>query len=330
MIPPSLPPALRAALDRKAQGLSRSDAAARATAISQAYRGGGNSGAIRDASDALAYALVRMPATYAAIIASLNALCAAQPAFAPATLLDIGAGPGTATWAAAEAFPSLAQFSAIDGNPALRALARDLVQGDARLSDVRYTLNDATAGLHDAPASDLVVASYVIGELDANRRAALTEQMWAQTRDTLLVVEPGTPDGSARIIALRKRLIARGAHVLAPCPHDGTCPLTLPDWCHFVQRLPRLRAHKRLKGAELPYEDEKFSYVALSRSPARRHPARVLAQPLVTKVAVTAKLCTPQGLTLATIPRRDKTAFVRARKLDWGDAVIDSRGPQAE
>ena len=51
---------------------------------------------------------------------------------------------------------------------------------------------------------------------------------------------------------------------------------------------------------------------------------------VVTKVAVTAKLCTPQGLALATIPRRDKTAFARARKLDWGDAVIDSGGSHAE
>jgi ribosomal protein RSM22 (predicted rRNA methylase) len=97
-----------------------------------------------------------------------------------------------------------------------------------------------------------------------------------------------------------------------------------------VQRLPRLRAHKHLKGAELPFEDEKFSYVALSRSPVRQHPARVLAQPLVTKVAVSAKLCTPQGFSLVTIPRRDKPAYARYRKFDWGDAVFDSDDSRAE
>ena len=75
--------------------------------------------------------------------------------------------------------------------------------------------------------------------------------MWAKTRDTLLVVEPGTPAGYARIIALREQLIAAGAHVAAPCPHDGKCPLAAPDWCHFTQRLPRSRAHKQVKGAEL-------------------------------------------------------------------------------
>ena len=126
--------------------------------------------------------------------------------------------------------------------------------------------------------------------------ATLAELMWAKTRDTLLVVEPGTPAGYARIIALRAQLIASGAHVAAPCPHDGHVRLSAPDWCHFTQRLPRSRAHKQLKAAELPYEDEKFIYVALTRAPLARRPARVLAQPIVSKVAVTAKLCTDQGI----------------------------------
>jgi hypothetical protein len=138
--------------------------------------------------------------------------------------------------------------------------------------------------------------------------------MWAKTRDTLLVVEPGTPAGYARIIAARAQLIAAGAHVAAPCPHDGKCPLTAPDWCHFTQRLPRLRAHKQIKGAELPFEDEKFSYVALTRAPAARHPARVLAQPAVSKVEVSAKLCTPDGVIIAKAPRRAKADYARARR----------------
>ena len=116
----------------------------------------------------------------------------------------------------------------------------------------------------------------MIGEIDDAERSALTELMWAKTRDTLLIVEPGTPAGYARILALRAQLIASGAHVAAPCPHDGTCPLTAPDWCHFTQRLPRSRAHKQLKGAELPFEDEKFTYVALTRAPVA-HASRARA-----------------------------------------------------
>ena len=147
--------------------------------------------------------------------------------------------------------------------------------------------------------------------------------MWARTSDTLLIVEPGTPAGYARIIALRAQLIALGAHVAAPCPHDGECPLIAPDWCHFTQRLPRSRAHKALKDAELPFEDEKFAYVALTRAAVARRPARVLAQPDVSKVEVTAKLCTPGGLVIAKVPRRAKADYARARRWRWGDAVME-------
>jgi ribosomal protein RSM22 (predicted rRNA methylase) len=323
MTAPDLPAELNAALNAKLQGLSRSDAAARAVLISRTYRDGGGSGAIRTEADALAYALARMPATYAAVTASLNALREIRTDFAPKTLLDVGAGPGTATWAAAEAFTSLENFTLLDANRALRALALDLAGGSLRLRNIQYQHGNARAALADAPAADLVVASYVIAEIGDAEQAALAELMWAKTRDTLLVIEPGTPAGYARIIALRARLIAAGAHVAAPCPHDRACPLQAPDWCHFTQRLPRSRAHMQVKGVELPFEDEKFSYVALTRAPVAQHPARVLAQPVVGKVEVAAKLCTPDGLVLAKVPRRAKADYAAARRWRWGDAVMD-------
>ncbi len=83
MTAPDLPAELKAALDARLQGLSRNDAAARAALISRTYSDGGGSGAIASEADALAYALARMPATYAAVTASLNALREVRPDFAP-------------------------------------------------------------------------------------------------------------------------------------------------------------------------------------------------------------------------------------------------------
>jgi ribosomal protein RSM22 (predicted rRNA methylase) len=323
MIPPDLPAELKAALDAKLHGLSRNDAAERSARISQIYRSGGSSAAIRTEADALAYALARMPATYAAVTASLNALCEVRPDFAPKTLLDIGAGPGTATWAAAEAFSSLADFVSVDANTALRTLALDLFGRSPRLSTLRYKQGEARAAIANAEPADMVIASYLLGEMGDTERAGLAELMWAKTSDVLLIVEPGTPAGYARIIELRRQLIAVGAHVAAPCPHDAACPLAAPDWCHFTQRLPRSRAHKALKDAELPFEDEKFAYVALAPTAITRRPARVLAQPDLGKVEVTAKLCTPGGLVIANVPRRAKADYARARRWRWGDAVME-------
>src|SRR5215207_11011807 len=163
MISPDLPAELKAALDGKLRGFSRNDAAGRAASISKTYRDGGGSGAIRSEADALAYALARMPATYAAVTASLNALVEIRPDFAPKDLLDIGAGPGTATWAAAEAFPSLQRFALLDANDTLRTLALDLARDSTRLHQISYERGEAHAALAKADAAELVVASYMIG-----------------------------------------------------------------------------------------------------------------------------------------------------------------------
>jgi len=322
MVSPSLPAELKAALDAKLEGLSRHDVAVRAAAISKTYRDGGTSSAIRSDTDALAYALARMPATYAAVSACLKALLQARPDFAPERLLDVGAGPGTASWVAGEAFPSLQSFGLLDANPALRTLALELLHGSTRFAGLHYDAGDARALLEKAETADLVVASYLIGELGEAERNSLTEAMWAKTRDTLVVIEPGTPAGYARIIALRAQLIASGAHVLVPCPHERPCPLVSPDWCHFSQRLARSRAHKQVKGAEVHFEDERFSYVVLTREPVADHPSRVLAQPAVGKAEISAKLCTQGGLALAKVARRDRQAYAEARHWRWGDAVV--------
>src|SRR5450755_1973854 len=181
MTTPDLPAELKAALDTRLQGRSRSDAGERATLISRTYRDGGGSGGITSEADALAYALVRMPATYAAVTASLNALGEIRPEFAPASLLDVGAGPGTATWAAAEAFSSLTDFTLLDANSALHALALDLFHDSSRIGDMTYQRGEARAALTDAKAADLVIASYMIGELDDAERKALADLMWAKT-----------------------------------------------------------------------------------------------------------------------------------------------------
>jgi ribosomal protein RSM22 (predicted rRNA methylase) len=321
MTPPDLPAELRSALQAKLQGLALNEIATRAAQISKTYRNSGNSRVIKSEVDALAYALVRMPATYAAVTASLNALLEMRPDFEPKSLLDVGAGPGTASWAAAGAFSSLETFTLLDINAALQNLALELARQHTRLTAM--TCRREPHALDEVDAADLVIASYLIGEVNEADRHALTERLWAKTRDTLVVIEPGTPAGFRRVIELRAQLIAAGAHVAAPCPHDGECPIQTPDWCHFAQRLPRLRAHIQIKGAELPFEDEKFSYVVLTRTPVAQRYPRILSQPVVSKVDVSAKLCTPDGLQIAKVPRRDKDAYAKARRWRWGDAVME-------
>ncbi|MFZ1196928.1 MAG: small ribosomal subunit Rsm22 family protein [Pseudolabrys sp.] len=97
-----LPPLLRRAVDNALNGTALSDLAATAAALSDRYREERHDIKPRVISDreALAYLAVRLPATYAAIRSSFNAVAEARPDFMPGNALDVGAGPGTALWAA--------------------------------------------------------------------------------------------------------------------------------------------------------------------------------------------------------------------------------------
>jgi ribosomal protein RSM22 (predicted rRNA methylase) len=304
--------------------MSRKALAGRAATQSRHYRAGGGSRMIATADDALAYAFARMPATYAAAIAAFDALRETLPEFEPRSLLDVGAGPGTAAFAAGQLFGRIASFRLIDGNASLRGLALTLLAAAdcAPLRDASYREGDALALLAKAEPADLVIASYLVGEIPDCELPRLAQALWAATAGALAVIEPGTPAGYAHIMRTRAELIAAGAHVAAPCPHARACPLHAPDWCHFAQRLPRSRDHLRVKRAEVPFEDERFSYVVASRSAARPIEARVLAPPKISKSAATAKLCTECGVVSDTAARRDGDAYARRKSWRWGDSVV--------
>lgn len=319
-----LPGALRAAVARELEGAGRSGLADRARRTSEAYRAGqGSAGVIRGADDALAYALTRAPATYAACLAAFDQAAMRAPGFAPGSILDAGSGTGAASWAVAETWPDVASATFLDSNvPFLDLAARLAADGPAALATATRQRADLT-GQDAWPNADLVVASYALAELAPAAQARTVERLWAACDGVLALVEPGTPAGYGRIVAARSTLIAAGAEILAPCAQMGACPLTPPDWCHFSVRLPRSRDHRIAKGAEVPFEDERFAYLIAARTGLADGPApsRVLAPPRTAKPGIDLKLCAPQGLELRFAPRRDKAAYAVARRLDWGDPI---------
>jgi ribosomal protein RSM22 (predicted rRNA methylase) len=321
---PALPPPLRAALDRALEGVSRKGLAERAARTSEAYRAGqGSAGVIREADDALAYAITRLPATYAACASALAEAARLAPGFAPASLLDAGVGTGAASWAALETWPRVATAAWVDASPVFLALAaRFAEQGPAALRAARAERADLT-GAGPWPKAELVVASYALAEIASDRQAAVVAGLWDACEGVLALVEPGTPAGYGRILAARAALIEAGAQVLAPCPHAQACPLVGDDWCHFSVRLPRSRDHRVAKGAEVPFEDERFSYLIAARPGvvAGQRSARVIAPPRTGKPGIELKLCTPLGLERRVVGKRHKAAFAVARRLDWGDAL---------
>ena len=311
-----LPRALRQAVDRALEGVPARDLAAAADALSQRYRAELRDGRFHVADDlaARAYLAARLPATYAAVRAALEAVAAVRPEFAPSNLLDFGAGPGTALWAARDCWPDLKVATLIEASASMRKFGAEFAP-QSGVAQVDWRGDAPSAG-----ARDLVTLAYVLDEMDDAQRAALVQHLWSVTGDTLLIVEPGTPAGYRRILAARDQLLRQGAHMIAPCPHTDACPLAGPDWCHFSRRVARSRAHLQAKNAEVPWEDEKFSYLAVARNAVSLPAARVIAPPRVGSGKIELKLCKGDGSAeLVLVTKREGARYKQARRLDWGE-----------
>ena len=324
MVDIRLPEALRAALE--ALPVAGREVSRQASALSAAYRSlRPSSVAVAGAADINAYLVARLPATYAAVARVLDESAARLPGFAPQSMLDAGAGPGTASWAAAEVFPGLGAITMLDHNPRLLAIAGDLaVHSDANaLAKAEFVSGSLTAPPLGERRFSLVVASYALTELGDRQVVEAALGLWRHCEGVLVVVEPGRPRDYQRLMGIRAALVAAGGRIVAPCPHAAVCPLSADDWCHFSVRLPRSRAHMQAKGGTLGYEDEKFSYLVVARPEVIAHPAvaRVLRPPVVSKFAVELALCGQNGLEPRVVQKRDALAFKRARKLEWGDGL---------
>ena len=315
----TLPDALQAGIDEVVGAGDRRDLERAARALSDTYRAGGTPAgrAARTKGEVAAYLATRAPATFAAAAEVFRQIGVARPGWAPDSILDLGAGPGIAAWAAAQAWPGLSTIRLVEAEPEMvRAGKTIAAHGQPALQQAHWTVADAGGA---AAQADLVVLSYVIGELEPSALARLTGHAWSLAHDTLAVIEPGTTAGYERVLTVRAAVIAAGGSTLAPCPHDAPCPLPEGDWCHFATRLARSRTHRLAKGAERGFEDEKFAYAVLTRSPHLAAAERVIRRPDLRPGHVVLDLCTTDGLERRTVSKRDGTDYRKARKVAWGD-----------
>jgi ribosomal protein RSM22 (predicted rRNA methylase) len=284
--------------------------------LSSSYRKGANSSSV----DLAAYMVSRVPATFAANVRVHEALAQAMPEFAPRSLLDIGAGPGTASWAALAGWSSITSITQCEQDQSFAWLAAKL-NAESNLEALHQTtlIQKSEAGLASDIKAELVIASYMLAELPLDAMAQVAKRLWGRTEDVLLLIEPGTPQGFARLRSIRDTLLGQGAFVIAPCTHQNTCPMTGNNWCHFKTRVQRSREHMHAKQATVPFEDESFSYLVLSRKPVAQSGGRIIAPVMINKVAATLPLCNSPGLHDEIIASRDKPAYKRAKKIGWGD-----------
>jgi ribosomal protein RSM22 (predicted rRNA methylase) len=327
----SLPDDLHAAIARALAAVPAARWVREAQLLSERYRAPRTAQAASFATgemQALGYAALILPATYAQLRGALAATAARLPGWAPATLLDLGSGPGTALWAATAQWPGLRALAAWEREPALIALGLRLAH-DSQTRAVRTaiwerldlrTLERASAR---TPAQfDVVVLGHVLNELDAESQRQVVAAAWQRSAGLLLIVEPGTSAAFDVVRAARDQLLGLGAHTIAPCTHDQPCPLQ-NDWCHFPQRLKRPEFLRRAREASSEWEESKFAYAAMARfAPPAPIWGRVIREPTSNKAYAEATISTAGGVARYRGLKRHRDAFRHVKQLEWG-AVLE-------
>ena len=221
--------------------------------------------AISSEAHRAAYLAVRLPATYAAIQRVLSEIKLRAPQTEINSLLDIGAGPGTALFAASEEF-QLQQATLIEVDSEWLTLGKRLAAQSQSpvVREAQWLRQDLRSGV-SCNAHDLVVISYTLGELPRAAADAVLRKAWSCANKFLLLIEPGTPRGFGVVNTARSTLITNAgignaavanagignaavanagftnqktanektanertvnaARIIAPCPHQKACPM---------------------------------------------------------------------------------------------------------
>ena len=315
-----LPEELSAAMAEETRGITPAELARASAELSGAYRGEGRP--MLDRLHRAAYLTARFPATYAVVSRILGEVKLRVPDLRITSMLDLGAGPGTAMWAAAANLPELGQIVAMEDSAEWISLGRRLADhAKSPAIQAAEWVQTSLAGSIAAGSFDLVTMSYVVNELHSPDRIVAVHAAWERAGKLLLIAEPGTPIGFAHIRDIRRELIASGAHLVAPCPHSQECPMQGNDWCHFAERVQRTSEHRLAKGGELGYEDEKYAYAVFTREPIQLPMARILRHPRKHSGHIGLELCTPNGLEKVTVSRKQGARYKAAKKAEWGDSL---------
>lgn len=232
------------------------------------------------------------------------------------TLIDFGAGPGTAQMAISDRFTGLTTSICIDRSREPLELHKRLLEGSTQNIAWRTETSPESLPRRD---TRLAVFSYAATELERL-------PSWATESEAILLIEPSTREDGRALLRTRSALLTSGYHAWAPCSHQGPCPLldsSERDWCHDRIEWDAPPGWDALE-RELPMKNRTltYSYVLLRKTPpptTRPHLARVIGDPLVEKGKTRQLICQgPSREFLAWFPQRMKG---RTPDLNRGDLI---------
>lgn len=312
-----IPFELEEKIAREIQNVKLSDLKEVAQTLSNRYMNEKRKGQslINKKLEVLAYSIIRMPATFCAIDKAIEeTLKKYNPTIE--TALDIGSGTGAGEWAILNNI-DINKITCIEREEEMASLAQKLLE---EYKNINCKNQDIVKNRINEKA-DLVIVSYMINELQDEVKEDVIKNILESFNKIVIFIEPGTPDGFSNIRKIQKIAINNNLNILAPCTSQNECKLPKDDWCHSIVRVERNKIHKFVKDADVPYEDEKFSYIAISKEKIDNSGARILRHPNISSGFIKVKLCNNGIIEEKTFTKKDKDNFKKIKKLKCGDLI---------
>ncbi|PPQ72470.1 hypothetical protein CVT24_003094 [Panaeolus cyanescens] len=264
--------------------------------------------AAHGARDGSAFATVALPAHYAAIMAVLHHIkTRVDPAWTPKNVIDWGSATGSGLWASLHAFQqstgpadvtsptannsTIKSYIGIDKREGLINIGKTLVN-NTPTNNLRVqwqkSFKEENIFISDETDKSIALSAFMLTSLPtALQQKAMVEEMWKSGAQTIVLIDHNSKQGFEAIARAREHILGlgqaeledldtqdrhiRGAHVLAPCPHDRPCPLLhsggAPLVCGFSQRIQRPSFVRLTKHSGVGHEDIGYSYVVIRRGP---------------------------------------------------------------
>lgn len=316
-----LPIEIKRYIENELNTISKNELQNNAKNISINYRTNEGEGKrlLKSEEEAVAYAISRMPATYGAVYNSLKHSLEIYNQNIK-TVADLGAGTGAGSIAVNELL-DVEKIECFEREDAMQRIGKKIFDNYDNLSE-RATWNEFDICKDEINEKyDLVVVSYMLNEISDDKKDIIIEKLWKIFDKMLLIVEPGTMQGYKNIINAKKKLIEKGGRIVAPC-RSNECKLPENDWCNFSCRVQRTKIHKELKEGNVPYEDEKYIYIAVTKEKIKdTDKKRILRHPMIYSGFVKLKVCGKDEIKEITITKKDKEKFKVARKAEAGDLI---------
>ncbi len=144
-------------------------------------------------------------------------------------IIDMGTGPGTYAFAAAELFKDSPLIIGVDENELMLEQANKL--NDEIFKDERISFtNKLPAQESSTEAPRTLIFGNAINEMGMPYAFKMIKRY---NPKFIICIEPGTSEVFKEMLALRKKILLIDYKIQFPCMGQGKCPLEgTPDWCH--------------------------------------------------------------------------------------------------